>query len=182
MSETDPRWQVLSNEVVFSARPFLEISRQQVALPNGRRIPDFHQAWIVDYVIICAETDQGDVVMERLYKHGVRDVTLIFPGGGIAHGEDPLVAAQRELLEETGYKAAQWTLLKKLVVHANYGCGHAHFYHAKGAKLVQPPSHDDLEDIEVELHPRSKLGTLVENGSIALVDCMAMLGALSLMR
>lgn len=182
MSEPDPKWKVLSSEIVYSARPFLEISRQKIELPDGRVIPDFHHAWVADYALICAETSDGQVVMERLYKHGAQETTIIFPGGGINRDEAPIDAAQRELLEETGYVANEWLLLKKLVVHANYGCGYVYFYHAKGARLAQQPAHDDLEDIQIELHPRSELAKLVQSGQMVMMDCMAMLGALSLTR
>lgn len=172
-------WQVLSSEVVYSARPFLEIERQRIRLPDGRIIPDFHQAWVSDYVIICAETADGEVVMERLYKHGVRSTTLIFPGGGIHPDEEPLAAAQRELREETGYEAADWSQMARLVVQANYGCGHAFYFHARNARRVQEPDHDDLEEIAVELHPRAGLPGLVAQGEIVLMDCVAMLQLVS---
>lgn len=92
-------------------------------LPSGRTIPDFHHIWLPDYVIMFAETDDGQVLMGRLYKHGAADETLIFPGGAVDADEDVVTAAQRELLEETGYAARDWTVKAKMVVHANYGCG-----------------------------------------------------------
>jgi ADP-ribose pyrophosphatase len=175
MDESIHAWQILDSEVVYSARPFLEIERQRVLLPDGRQIEDFHQAWVTDYAIIYAETEVGDVVMVRLYKHGARAIGLMFPGGGIHAGEQPLEAAQRELLEETGYVSDDWALLKKLVVHANYGCGHAYYFHAKRARLVAAPSHDDLEVISVELHPRQSLAGLFYGDEIVFMDCVAML-------
>ena len=175
MDESIHAWQILDSEVVYSARPFLEIERQRVLLPDGRQIEDFHQAWVTDYAIIYAETEVGDVVMVRLYKHGARAIGLMFPGGGIHAGEQPLEAAQRELLEETGYVSDDWALLKKLVVHANYGCGHAYYFHAKRARLVAAPSHDDLEVISVELHARQSLAGLFYGDEIVFMDCVAML-------
>ncbi|MDH4455388.1 MAG: NUDIX hydrolase [Verrucomicrobiota bacterium] len=175
MDESVHAWQILDSEVVYSARPFLEIERQRVLLPDGRQIEDFHQAWVTDYAIIYAETEGGDVVMVRLYKHGARAVGLMFPGGGIHAGEQSLEAAQRELLEETGYVSDDWALLKKLVVHANYGCGQAYYFHAKRARRVAAPSHDDLEVISVELHPRQSLAGLLDKNEIVFMDCVAML-------
>ena len=174
------KWITRSSEVVYGARPWLEISREEVELPSGRTVTDFHRVWITDYAILCAETDDGQILLGRIYKHGVGDVTLIFPGGGISDGENPLVAAKRELLEETGFEARDWTLKTKLVVHANYGAGYAHFFHAKGLTKVQEPVRDDTEDISVEFHPRSEVRALYERGEIVLLDCLAMLAVMGL--
>ena len=61
-------------------------------------------------------------------------------------GEDPLLAGQRELLEETGYQATEWTPLGHFAVDGNRGCGTAHLYLARNARWVQPIHADDLEE------------------------------------
>lgn len=174
------KWVTRSSEVVYGARPWLEISREEIELPSGRTLTDFHRVWITDYAILCAETDDGQILLGRIYKHGIGEVSLIFPGGGISEGEDPLVAAKRELLEETGFIAREWTLKAKLVVHANYGAGYAHYFHAKGLTKVQEPALDDTEDISVEFFPRSEVRALYERGEIVLLDCLAMLAVMGL--
>ncbi|MDB6003626.1 MAG: hydrolase [Prosthecobacter sp.] len=167
-------WKTLASTVPFSARPWLEISRETVELPDGRVVDDFHQIWINDYVMILAETDEGEIVLERQYKHGVRNITLTFPGGAIEEGEDPLEAAKRELLEETGYSTEDWKQMRVLNVQANYGCGKAHFYHARKVRQTAPAASGDLEQIQVELHSFASLPKLVSSGEMVLLDCMAM--------
>lgn len=171
-------WTILSQKVVYPGRPWLEVTQDEVLLPSGRTIPDFHAIWMSDYAILFAETDDGQVLLGRVYKQGVGQVTLTFPGGAVDANEDVITAAKRELLEETGYAAREWTVKAKMVVHANYGCGHAHFVHAKGLTKVQEPPHDDTEELVVEFHPRAALRGLLERGEIEVMDCAAMLGVM----
>jgi ADP-ribose pyrophosphatase len=171
-------WTILSQKVVYPGRPWLEVTQDEVLLPSGRTIPDFHAIWMSDYAILFAETDDGQVLLGRVYKQGVGQVTLTFPGGAVDEDEDVITAAKRELLEETGYTAREWTVKAKMVVHANYGCGHAHFVHAKGLTKVQEPPHDDTEELTVEFYPRSALRGLLERGEIVVMDCAAMLGVM----
>ena len=56
-----------------------------------------------DAVVILAETPDGFWILNREYRHPAGKVVLGLPGGRIEKGEDPIVCAQRELLEETGY-------------------------------------------------------------------------------
>ena len=58
-----------------------------------------------DFAVVVAVTEQGELVIERQYRHGIEKVIWELPAGAIEPGEDPQEAAKRELLEETGYKA-----------------------------------------------------------------------------
>ena len=99
-------WRTIERRVEFSGGPIREIAKETVLLPDGRIIPDFYTARMGDYALVYAVTVEGTVLMLRQYKHGVRRVCLTFPGGYVAPGEDPAVAAERELLEETGYRGS----------------------------------------------------------------------------
>ena len=150
-------WQTLHHETIFAGGPIKEIAIETIELPDGRRIPDYYVIRLADFVLIYAETDDGTVLMLRQYKHGLRRVCLTFPGGAIEDRESPVMAARRELLEETGYEATEWHSLGAFGTNANQGCNAAHLFRATGCRRVAEPHSDDLEQISLELVPPARL-------------------------
>lgn len=165
-------WQVLTSDVVFDASPWIQISRQQLRLPNGRIVDDYHRIALADYVVIAAFTADNRMIMERMYKHGIGQVCLMLPAGAIDPGEAPLEAARRELLEETGYAADDWQFLGEFVCQANYGCGTAHIYLARQGRRVAEPASGDLEEMEIVLLGPDEVAAAVRNGEIRSLGVM----------
>ncbi|MEY4651629.1 MAG: hypothetical protein RI884_210 [Pseudomonadota bacterium] len=98
--------QVVGREKLLEGR-FLQVVRDTVRLPDGS---ESYREFIQHpgAVAIIPLLEDGRVVLERQYRHPVGRVMIEFPAGKLEAGEDPLVCAQRELLEETGYTAREW--------------------------------------------------------------------------
>jgi ADP-ribose pyrophosphatase len=166
-------WEVLQTQDLIVAPPWLKLSVHQVRLPNGKVVNDYYQIQLHEFAVIFAQTTDGRVIMERQYRHGAGRVTLVLPAGSIEPSETPLAAAQRELLEETGYTSNDWRPLGSFVVHGNYGCGKAHLFAAHDAQQVAEPDSGDLEDIEIILMNVGDLVDSVRNGDVALLGSAA---------
>lgn len=170
---TVKHWDILSTRLVYSAKPWIEVSLQQVRLPNGKLVSDYHQIKLPEFCVIFTETTEGKVIVLRQYRHGVRGVTLTLPAGLLEDGENPLETAKRELLEETGYEASHWRSLGSFVPNSNYGCGKVHLFHANGAEHVQTANSGDLEDSELILMSKADLLTAVREGKILSLSAAA---------
>lgn len=100
----------LSSEDIFDGI-ILHVKRDQVLLPNGStsvREVIRH----IGAVCVIPVNDQNEVVVERQYRYPLDRVILEIPAGKLdAPDEDRLSAIQRELREETGYSAREWTEL-----------------------------------------------------------------------
>jgi ADP-ribose pyrophosphatase len=142
-------WITLRRRELVDARPWLRLWAEDVRLPDGRVIDDFQRVEMPDYVVIVALTTEGTVVVERSYKHGPRRVCLSLPAGYVEADEDVLLAAQRELREETGHAGDTWTHLGSFTVDGNRGCGAAHLFLARETRLVALPNAGDLEEMEI---------------------------------
>lgn len=107
----------VSSQTVYRGH-FLELRRDKVALPDGAMAA---REYVIHpgAVMIVAVLPDGRLVMERQYRYPVRQTMIEFPAGKLDAGEGGLACAQRELWEETGYKARRWA--KAGVMHPVIG-------------------------------------------------------------
>lgn len=151
MTDIHSPWDVLQQTTVADYQPWLRVQQEHVRLPNGVEIPDYYRIEMPAFVAIFALTPENNVIMVRHYKHGPQMVSLEIPAGYIESGDDePLVAAQRELKEETGYEAAHWHLLGNFFIDGNRGCGEVYAFVAIDAEKHQPQALEETELISVE--------------------------------
>lgn len=168
-------WKTVASQEIFADLPWVRLIVEKVSLPNGYTIDNFYQVHLPQYVVIVAITNDGQVVMERQYKHAVREVSLVLPSGYLHAGEEPLVGAQRELFEETGYIANEWEAVGCFVVDGNRGCGRAHLFVARGAQETNANNPDKLEDLEILLMNPYELREAIQRGEMILLANVAAL-------
>jgi 8-oxo-dGTP pyrophosphatase MutT (NUDIX family) len=158
-------WLVKKSSAVVDRR-WLRVHEQHIVLPHGGEIGEFHLIEAPDWAAILATTEEGQVVFVEQYRHGAKRTSLELPAGVIDAGENALDAARRELLEETGYAADHIEPLLTVNTEPSRHTNRAHFFVARGARLVAKQNVDPSEHISVVLlDPREILGA-IERGHI----------------
>jgi len=169
-------WKTRSRQTVLDQRPWLLVENHTVELPNGRLIPDW--PWIItpDYINVVAVREDDRFLCFRQVKYALEGTTLGIVGGFVEEGEEPIQAARRELLEETGYESTDWIPLGSYRVDPNRGVAMGHLYLARQARHVALRNSDDLEEQEIVLLTRSELETAFARGDfkvLAWAACIA---------
>jgi ADP-ribose pyrophosphatase len=100
------QWHEIRREPVADCRVFC-VERSIATSPIDGKPHTFHRIHSPSWAQILPITADGHAVLVRQYRHGCQRVTLEIPAGLVDPGEDPAVAALRECLEETGYRARE---------------------------------------------------------------------------
>ena len=117
-------------------------------------------------VAIIALLDNGSLVMERQFRYAPQREFIELPAGKIDHGEDIQLCAQRELLEETGYVAREWTHLTTAWPCIGYSDERIEYFLARGL-THQGSQLDDGEFLEVFELPLAEAVEWVRQGKIS---------------
>lgn len=151
-------WKVLESSYF---RPRFRID--QCELSNGNLL----DATIFEFrswANIVPLTKRGEVVLVKQYRHGVCETMFEFPGGVVEDGEKPIDGAERELLEETGYRASAMIQIAKLYPNPALQTNTLYGFLALDVEKVSGQSLDAGEDIEVHLVPLDELVAMTKRG------------------
>lgn len=119
-----------------------------------------------NWVNIIAVTESGELVMVRQWRHGTAAVELEIPAGALEPGEDPVAAARRELLEETGYVPRRARLLGEARPNSAIQSNHCFTVLCEGCELIGETAFDAGEQITHELMPVAALRDRVRDGTL----------------
>ena len=176
--DNDPKpWQIEGSDYLIKS-PWLTVRQDAVRLPNGGFMPDYYVFEYPDWVNIVAVTTDGLLILVRQYRHGIGGIHYelcagtVDPADGVSE-EGLLLAAQRELLEETGYGGGHWQPF--MVLSANTGTHNNlnHTFLATDVAWQQPQLLDDTEDITVHLLSPKQARAIVDSGQMVQAMCVA---------
>src|ERR1700733_1707079 len=153
LSDEGPLFRVYTDKIIENGR---ELMRDVIR----------HNGSVVILAVDDAKSKRDPmIVMERQYRHAAKEVLLEVPAGKMEEGEDALAAAQRELLEETGFKAKLWRKMIRYFASPGFLGEFMQVFLAEGLTLGEAqPEYD--EQIEIEMMPLSKLAKMVDAGKI----------------
>jgi ADP-ribose pyrophosphatase len=129
-SDQHLRESCISSEDAYQGK-FLKLKKDIVSLPDGKET--FREYLIhPGAVAILPILDDGRILLERQFRYPVDQAIIEIPAGKLEIGEDPLICAQRELLEETGYTATAWKFLGRIHPVISYSTEFIDIYQATG--------------------------------------------------
>ena len=162
----------IDGELVYDGK-LLKVRKDRVRLPNGGEAAREYFRH-PGAVVIIPLLDDGTVVLERQYRYPNDRVFIELPAGKLEYGEDPLLCAQRELKEETGYTARDWQFVCTIHNAIAYCDEHLEIFLARGLTAGERQL-DEEEFLDVFSVPVNELMDLVRGGQIT--DVKTMIGA-----
>jgi ADP-ribose pyrophosphatase len=153
----------ISSQTIASGG-MLTVKRDQVRLPNGN-ISQREYVMHPGAVVVVPMLPNGNVILEKQFRYALNQVFIELPAGKIDANEAILVTGQRELLEETGYTATEWTLLGHQHPCIGYSNEVIHMYMARGlsAGAHQRDADETLEIFDV---PFAQCLSMIQTGEI----------------
>jgi ADP-ribose pyrophosphatase len=159
---------VLSSKVVYQG-PLFRVQHDKLIEPGGReneRDVIRHNGSVVILAIDSSKSKRDPwIVLERQYRHAANQFLWELPAGKLEPGEEPLAGAQRELAEETGYRAKKWRPLVEYYASPGFLGESMKVFLAEGLQPGETHLEED-ENIELRLVKLSELLKMIEKGAI----------------
>ncbi|WP_437919360.1 NUDIX hydrolase [Sphingobacterium sp. LRF_L2] len=144
------KWTLLDSKYIIK-RPWATLRVDKLQLPNGNIKDEYYVLEYPTWVNMIGITSDNQILFVQQYRHGADEILTELPAGVVEEGEDPEVAARRELLEETGYAFDSIEKICQLYANPATSGNITYTYLLKGGRKVQEQELDNSEDIDVVL-------------------------------
>ncbi len=159
-------WEILNRKTLHDFK-LMQIEAKKVRSPRTGNAADVLAIHFPAWVVVLAITAAKEVVMVRQYRHGTEKIHLELPGGLIDPDDaSPMVAAQRELLEETGYRAQDVRIIGECFPQPAILSNRCFICLAVDAEYKQDQTLDEGEDIEVITIPFVEILSKIDSNEI----------------
>ncbi|MEC5384210.1 NUDIX hydrolase [Uliginosibacterium sp. H3] len=159
-------WKKLQSNTVLKDR-WLHVTADRCELPNGITLDPYYVMHETDWVHVFALDANGHLLVVRQYRYAADTTTLELPGGVIDDGEEPLLAAQRELLEETGYSSTDWSFVCSMFANPARQTNKVHLFLARNVTATGRQNLDEAEEIECSLQTLAAVESAIEGGEFS---------------
>lgn len=159
------KWITLKEEAKLKAKIFQYVQVERESPLSGKK-GLFDRLDCNNWVNIIARREDDTFVFVRQYRQGIDEVTEEIPGGAIDRGEDPLIAAKRELEEETGYQSDSWKQLGVIDPNPAILSNQCYVFFADQVRPTGKQEFDDLEEIELTYFDYQQVREKISQGEI----------------
>ncbi len=170
-------WELLNTEHLVRDK-WIDFRKETYRFPDGTVFEPFYTYSRRDYAVIVARDTEGRYITVRQFRQGLKEVTNEFVAGGIerkdgkqygdrgqsAAAENALMAAKRELEEESGYVSDNWRPLLAIPSNATIADNYAYLFAADNCRRVTSQHLDETEFLNVRLVSEEELTALIHEG------------------
>jgi ADP-ribose pyrophosphatase len=172
-------WEKLSSEYLYNDTWFT-FRKDRVKKGSGKEMYPYYVLEYSNWVNVFPVTTDGKVILQKQYRYGLGQFSIEIPGGVMdPHETDPMEAAKRELLEETGYSCGK--IIQTSIISPNPATSNnlTYGFLATDCTLTHIPSFDENEELEVMLASIEEVKELIrENKIIQSLHVTSMMYAL----
>lgn len=158
-------WQTKNKKSILKTKIY-EVFELDCFLPSKDINNTFYSITLPDWVNVFSLTEDKKMIFVKQHRIGSDIVTTEVPAGGIDKGENPVDAAERELVEETGFTSDNVVLLKKIRVNPAIQNNYCYVFIALNCKKNKSTKFDHSEEIDVVLKDLSELDNILNEDTI----------------
>jgi len=159
------KWKLLDKKLLIDT-PMFDMYRYHLLHSEKKTEHNFFIIETYDWVKVIPITKKGEIVLIRQYRAGSDSISLEIPGGVMDLETSPIIAAKRELEEETGYINGTYEVLGHAFPNPAFLKNKIYFVLAKDVEPLGHTNFDPSEYIEKELIPLSQIPELINKGKI----------------
>ena len=155
--------------MVVAKTPIFNLKEVNRSSPHSDKGGMFYRLEFPQWVHAIPFADLGsgpELIAVEQHRHGICAASLEVPGGVCGQGEEPLAAAKRELLEETGFASEDWRYLGSCTPNPAIQDNRCHFFLALDCARTRPLELDPTEELRVWAMPFSEWEARMQSGEV----------------